>query len=98
MIISKYLTTILTNFFITAAISYVANMFSWWDSKSEDTDIDPPEINPQPAPQPQPQLQPTNQENKEGEDKDLLFLCPITLEVMKDPVITPHGICFEREV
>jgi len=25
------------------------------------------------------------------------FICPITLEVMKDPVVTPHGICFERE-
>lgn len=25
------------------------------------------------------------------------FICPITLQIMEDPVITPQGICFERQ-
>ena len=34
----------------------------------------------------------------EDDDKESPFMCPITLQVMTDPVITPQGICFEREV
>jgi len=36
-------------------------------------------------------------EETDSGDRNHPFLCPITLEVMKDPVVTPHGICFERE-
>jgi len=34
---------------------------------------------------------------EEEETDNHPFVCPITLQIMKDPVVTPHGICFERE-
>ena len=41
-------------------------------------------------------------ENKTDTDNNLLeefesFQCPISLEIMNDPVISPHGITFERK-
>jgi hypothetical protein len=30
-------------------------------------------------------------------DSNHPFICPITLQIMKDPVVTPQGLCFERQ-
>jgi hypothetical protein len=38
----------------------------------------------------------TNHENIEDPEYETFF-CPICLEVMRDPVITPQGISFERK-
>lgn len=33
----------------------------------------------------------------DADDEVHAFLCPISHEIMKDPVMTPYGQCFERK-
>ncbi len=38
----------------------------------------------------------TNNLNETDEEIES-FLCPISMEIMEDPVITPNGICYDRK-
>jgi hypothetical protein len=39
----------------------------------------------------------TGNSTKNGEEQYETFFCPISGEIMKDPVITPHGITYDRQ-
>ena len=41
-------------------------------------------------------LNETNETDNDDLEEYESFLCPISLEIMKDPVMSPHGITFER--
>lgn len=95
-----------------AGYKLVSGAYSWWNSNNNNiTKKSEPaiEANQQPIRQVQKEQKEerkerTYKETKEKEqeeeesENENPFLCPITMQIMSDPVITPHGICFERKV
>jgi hypothetical protein len=75
---------------------------SWWggtEVKNENPQLVPSTPIESSAPSvPLPTPQQIQTEDEKESDGVSPFHCPITLQIMTDPVITPQGICFERQV